>query len=90
MTAFLNDFSKFYGTGEKNEAGQNLEEFLELYDPRKYETPSNTTDAVIFAYEGESCDSIDGLKVLLVEKQSPKYWLLGTAGRFCQYAGEFR
>ena len=40
MTAFLNDFSKFYGTGEKNEAGQNLEEFLELYDPRKYETPS--------------------------------------------------
>ena len=46
MTAFLNDFSKFYGTGEKNEAGQNLEEFLELYDPRKYETPSNTTDAV--------------------------------------------
>lgn len=34
MTAFLNDFSKFYGTGEKNEAGQNLEEFLELYDPR--------------------------------------------------------
>ena len=28
MTAFLNDFSKFYGTGEKNEAGQNLEEFL--------------------------------------------------------------
>ena len=38
MTAFLNDFSKFYGTGEKNEAGQNLEEFLELYDPRKYET----------------------------------------------------
>ena len=84
MTAFLNDFSKFYGTGEKNEAGQNLEEFLELYDPRKYETPSNTTDAVIFAYEGESCDSS------CKEKQSPKYWLLGTAGRFCQYAGEFR
>ena len=28
MTAFLNDFSKFYGTGEKNEAGQNLEEFV--------------------------------------------------------------
>ena len=79
MTAFLNDFSKFYGTGEKNEAGQNLEEFLELYDPRKYETPSNTTDAVIFAYEGESCDSIDGLKVLLVKRSnhpSIGYWAL--------------
>lgn len=79
MTAFLNDFSKFYGTGEKNEAGQNLEEFLELYDPRKYETPSNTTDAVIFAYEGESCDSIDGLKVLLIKRSnhpSIGYWAL--------------
>ena len=79
MTAFLNDFSKFCGTGEKNEAGQNLEEFLELYDPRKYETPSNTTDAVIFAYEGESCDSIDGLKVLLVKRSnypSIGYWAL--------------
>ena len=79
MTAFLNDFSKFYGTGEKNEAGQNLEEFLELYDPRKYETPSNTTDAVIFAYEGESCDSIDRLKVLLVKRSnhpSIGYWAL--------------
>ena len=46
MTAFLNDFSKFYGTGEKNEVGQNLEEFLELYDPGKYETPSNELSEV--------------------------------------------
>ena len=50
-----------------------------MYDPRKYETPSNTTDAVIFAYEGESCDSIDGLKVLLVKRSnhpSIGYWAL--------------
>ena len=79
MPAFLSNLTKFYGTGEKNEAGQNLEEFLELYDPRKYETPSNTTDAVIFAYEGEKCDSIDGLKVLLVKRSnhpSIGYWAL--------------
>ena len=79
MPAFLDDLTKFYGTGEENEAGQNLEEFLELYDPRKYETPSNTTDAVIFAYEGEKCDSIDGLKVLLVKRSnhpSIGYWAL--------------
>lgn len=79
MPAFLNNFTKFYGTGEKNEAGQNLEEFLELYDPKKYETPSNTTDAVIFAYEGETCDSIDGLQVLLVKRSnhpSIGYWAL--------------
>lgn len=79
MPAFLSDLTKFYGTGAKNEAGQNLEEFLELYDPRKYETPSNTTDAAIFAYEGEQCDSIDGLKVLLVKRSnhpSIGYWAL--------------
>ena len=79
MTAFLNDLSKFYGTGEKNAAGQNLEEFLELYDPRKYETPSNTTDAVIFAYEGEACKSVEGLKILLVKRSnhpSIGYWAL--------------
>ena len=79
MTAFLNDLSKFYGTGEKNAAGQNLEEFLELYDPRKYETPSNTTDAVIFAYEGETCKSVEGLKILLVKRSnhpSIGYWAL--------------
>lgn len=79
MPAFLNNLTKFYGTGENNEAGQNLEEFLELYDPKKYETPSNTTDAVIFAYEGETCDSIDGLKVLLVKRSnhpSIGYWAL--------------
>lgn len=79
MPAFLNNLTKFYGTGENNEAGQNLEEFLDLYDSRKYETPSNTTDAVIFAYEGETCDSIDGLKVLLVKRSnhpSIGYWAL--------------
>lgn len=70
MAAFLNDLTKFYGTGEKNKAGQNLEEFLESYDPGKYETPSNTTDAVIFAYEGEACKSIEGLKILLVKRSN--------------------
>lgn len=79
MPAFLNDLTKFYGTGEKNEAGQNLEEFLESYDPRKYETPSNTTDAVIFAYEGDACKSVEGLKILLVKRSnhpSIGYWAL--------------
>ena len=33
MPSFLDDISAFYGTGEKNAAGQTLEEFLEGYDP---------------------------------------------------------
>lgn len=30
--AFLSDLRRFYGTGEKNPAGQSLEEFLEHYN----------------------------------------------------------
>ena len=49
MAAFLKEIEKFYGTKEKNRQGEDLETFLEHYDPRKYETPSCTTDAVIFS-----------------------------------------
>ena len=31
IMAFLSDLRRFYGTGEKNPAGQSLEEFLEHY-----------------------------------------------------------
>ena len=44
---FLNDLKRFYGTGEKNRAGQSLEEFLDAYDPKKYDCPSNTTDIAV-------------------------------------------
>ena len=44
--AFLDDLKNFYGTGEKNRAGQSLEEFLDAYDPKKYDCPSCTTDIV--------------------------------------------
>ncbi len=79
MPSFLKDISKFYGTGERNAAGQTLEEFLEAYDPYKYKTPSCTADAVIFGYEGERCTSADGLRVLLVKRSnhpSIGYWAL--------------
>ena len=39
MAAFLKEIEKFYGTKEKNRQGEDLETFLEHYDPRKYETP---------------------------------------------------
>ena len=54
MAAFLKEIEKFYGTKEKNRQGEDLETFLEHYDPRKYETPSCTTDAVIFSITGFS------------------------------------
>lgn len=79
MPSFLKDISKFYGTGERNREGQTLEEFLEAYDPYRYETPSCTTDAVIFAYPGERFISVSGLRVLMVRRSnhpSIGYWAL--------------
>lgn len=79
MPSFLNDITPFYGTGEKNAAGQTLEEFLEQYDPYKYRTPSCTTDAVIFAAEKPLTKELDGLKLLLVKRSnhpSIGYWAL--------------
>ncbi|RGK41456.1 NUDIX hydrolase [[Ruminococcus] lactaris] len=78
MPSFLDDISSFYGTGEKNEKGQTLEEFLKEYDPYQYKNPCATTDMVVFSYAGEKPD-MDALKVLLVcRKNHPSigYWAL--------------
>lgn len=78
MPSFLDDISSFYGTGEKNEKGQTLEEFLKEYDPYQYKNPCATTDMVLFSYAGEKPDT-DTLKVLLVcRKNHPSigYWAL--------------
>ena len=85
MPSFLKDISKFYGTGEKNASGQTLEEFLDVYDPYKYKTPSCTTDAVIFSYEGEMCKKISDLKVLLVRRSNhPSIGCLALPGGFAE------
>ncbi len=79
MPAFFEDYSKFYGTGEKNEKGETLDEFLAAYDPYKYEHPSCTCDAVIFSYEEEVKKDLSGLKVLLVKRKNHPcigYWAL--------------
>ena len=74
----IEEIEKFYGTKEKNRQGEDLETFLEHYDPRKYETPSCTTDAVIFSITGELLE-VNQLKVLLVRRSnhpSIGFWAL--------------
>ena len=68
MAAFLEDVTSFYGTNSKNNKGQNLEEFLEEYDPYKYKNPCCTTDAVVFSYKDELNTDLKGLKVLMVKR----------------------
>lgn len=79
MPSFLKDLSKFYGTGERNQAGQTLEEFLEEYDPYKYRTPSCTADAVIFSSREPLSKELAGIKILLVKRgnyPSIGFWAL--------------
>lgn len=79
MPAFLKNITPFYGTGEKNSAGQSLEEFLEAYDPYKYKNPCCTTDTVVFSYREGKVKDPDGLKVLMVKRSnhpSIGFWAL--------------
>ncbi len=69
MPAFVDDLSGFYGDGSKNKDGQTLEEFLEAYDARKYETPSCTTDVVIFSHPGKPDWMLQDFKILLVRRK---------------------
>lgn len=70
MAAFLSNLDRFYGTGEKNASGQTLEEFLDAYDPNRYEHPSCTTDAVILSYPDELTEDLKGFRVLLVKRSN--------------------
>lgn len=81
MATFLEHIEPFRGTGERNKDGQTLEEFLAGYQPHKYETPSCTTDAVVFSYQGreEDISSVDDLQILLVKRSnhpSIGFWAL--------------
>ena len=79
MPAVCDDLRSFYVTGERNAAGQTLEEFLESYDPYKYKNPSCTTDTVVFSYKEKLDQSLTGLKLLLVKRSnhpSIGFWAL--------------
>lgn len=75
----------FLGTGQKNENGLDLITFLEKYDPKKYDSPSNTVDTLVFTYsEKNAKKTID--KVLLIKRgnhPSIGWWAL--PGGFVDY-----
>lgn len=68
MPAFFKDYDKFYGTGQRNEQGKTLDEFLDSYDTSQYETPSNTVDTLVFA--GKDRDIKKGLRLLLIKRRN--------------------
>lgn len=83
--AFLEHLEGFYGTGEKNAAGQTLEEFLAAYNPKKYDTPSNTTDIVVVRSEEKLTHWDQPLKVLMVKRSNhPSIGFWATPGGFVE------
>ena len=62
--SYLQHNENFLGTGETNEKGETLEVFLEAYDPKKYDCPSNTVDIAVFKTEK------DGLKLLMIRRKN--------------------
>ena len=47
--SYLQDNTAFLGTGERDGKGKTLQEFLDAYDPKKYDCPSNTVDIAVFS-----------------------------------------
>lgn len=83
--AFLEDLKGFYGTGEKNRAGQSLEEFLDRYDPKKYDCPSCTTDIVAVQCDEPLRSWGQPLKLLLVKRGNhPSIGWYATPGGFVE------
>lgn len=83
--AFLDDLTKFYGTGEKNRAGQTLEEFLSEYNPRKYDCPSNTTDIIVVRCRETLTYWGQPLEVLMVKRSNhPSIGFWATPGGFVE------
>lgn len=83
--AFLEDLKGFYGTGEKNRAGQSLEEFLDRYDPKKYDCPSCTTDIVAVQCDEPLRSWGQPIKLLLVKRGNhPSIGWYATPGGFVE------
>lgn len=82
---FVEDISRFYGTGERNKAGQTLEEYLDGYDPRQFDLPSNTTDVIVVRCRGELKDWNQELEVLLIKRGNhPGIGFWATPGGFVE------
>lgn len=80
-----NEIIRFLGTGEVNADGDTLSAFLEKYDPKKYLSPCNTVDTVVFTYIQEN--GIKEIKRVLLIKRgnhpSIGWWAL--PGGFVDY-----
>lgn len=70
MPAFLNDLTPFYGTRERNAKGETLKDFLDAYDPHRYEQPSFTADILVVKHPVPFKSVENGLQLLMVKRSN--------------------
>lgn len=75
----------FYGTGEKDAAGLSLEEFLDLYNPNKYQNPSNTVDMMVFTYTEKAGKKILSHLLMIKRANHPGIGWWALPGGFVEY-----
>lgn len=77
--AYLEKIDKFRGNGSRNAKGETLEDFLAVYNPKKYDCPSNTVDMIILRSEEPWRKAEQPLKLLMIRRKnhpSIGFWAL--------------
>ncbi len=82
---FIEDISRFYGTGERDKNGCTLDEYLDNYDASQFESPANTTDMIVIRCKGELTSWDQELEVLLIKRANhPGIGFWATPGGFVE------
>lgn len=83
MTYLNSERNKYFeGDGSRNEEGQDLNEFLEKYDPNDYKNPCSTIDTAVFTFNED--DHV--IKILLIKRKNhPSIGLWVLPGGFVEF-----
>lgn len=82
---YTENYAGFLGDGSNNAAGENLHDFLEKYNPKMYDNPSNTVDNLIFTYVMEENTLVVKRLLLIKRGNHPSIGWWAMPGGFVEY-----